>query len=189
MLNDDENGNPKWGRIEQQGTQWREFKYGKTCYPLSFKRNWLLGYIDNNDKHSCDASSEGSDDLPTDLNPIIETKTVTPPSVLDVKLFSLKRRRKGRLSTSDRFPSVMKMSNDALERVSFIVDMENSICSQTWSEIPHLNGAIASLGSIRLPSHYLRTTFRSKHQVRRKLRARRLPRSMSDGEHLGMFMD
>ncbi|OZC05171.1 hypothetical protein X798_07846 [Onchocerca flexuosa] len=90
MLNDDENGNPKWGRIEQQGTQWREFKYGKTCYPLSFKRNWLLGYIDNNDK-----------------------------------------------------------------------DMENSICSQTWSEIPHLNGAIASLGSIRLPSHYLRTTFRS----------------------------
>ncbi|VDK73158.1 unnamed protein product, partial [Onchocerca ochengi] len=185
MLNDDENGNPKMGRIEKQGTQWREFKYGKTCYPLSFKRNWLLGYVDDDDKHSCDASSEGSDELPTDLNPIIETKTATPPSVLDVKLFSLKRRRKGRLSTSDRFPSVMKISNDPLGR-----DMENSICSQTWSEIPHLNDAIASLGSIRLPSsHYLRTTLRSKHQVRRKLRARRLPRSMSDGEHLGVFMD
>ncbi|EJW76836.1 hypothetical protein WUBG_12255, partial [Wuchereria bancrofti] len=70
-------------------------------------------------------------------------------------------------------------------------DVENSICSQTWSEIPHLDGATASLGSIRLPpAQNLGNTFRSnKHQTRRKLRARRLPRSMSDGEHLGMCMD
>ncbi|CAG9531632.1 unnamed protein product [Cercopithifilaria johnstoni] len=182
MLNDDENGNPKWEEFEQRGTQWREFKCGKTRYQLSFKRNWLLGCVDNNNKHSCDASSEESDELPTDLNPIIEVKSIAP-SVPDVS--SLKRRRKGRLSTSDRFPSVMKMSSSALEQ-----DMESSIYSQTCSEIPHLNGETAPLGLIHLPpAHYLGSTFRNKHQVRRKLRARRLPRSMSDGEHLGMCMD
>ncbi|EJD74087.1 uncoordinated protein 83, partial [Loa loa] len=186
MLNDDENGNPKWEGFEQQGTQWREFKYGKTRYQLSFKRNWLLSYSDNNDKHSCDASSEESDDLPTDLNPITEVKSTTTSSVLDTRLSSLKRRRKGRLSTSDRFPSIVKITNDVLGQQ----DMENSMCSETWSEIPHLDGATASLGSIRLPSaHYLGNAFRSKHQMRRKLRARRLPRSMSDGEHLGICMD
>lgn len=64
------------------------------------------------------------------------------------------------------------------------------MCSQIWSEIPHLDGATASLSSVRLPSaHYLGSTLRNKHQMRRKLRARRLPRSMSDGEHLGMCMD
>uniref|UniRef100_A0A0R3RIH8 KASH domain-containing protein n=1 Tax=Elaeophora elaphi TaxID=1147741 RepID=A0A0R3RIH8_9BILA len=185
MLNDDENGNPKWNGLGQNGTQWREFKCGKTRYPLSFKRNWLLGCVDNNDKHSCDASSEESDDLPTDLNPIIEVKS-TSPSVLDMRPSSLKRRRKGRgLSISDRFPSMLKISNGALGQ-----DIESSICSQAWSEIPHLDGATASLGSIRLPAaHNLGSTLRSKHQVRRKLRARRLPRSMSDGEHLGMCMD
>lgn len=68
--------------------------------------------------------------------------------------------------------------------------MESSICSQAWSEIPHLDGATASLGSIRLPpTQHLGNTLRNKHQVRRKLRARRLPRSMSDGEHLGICMD
>ncbi|KAK6107831.1 hypothetical protein QQG55_29790 [Brugia pahangi] len=185
---DDENGNPKWEEFERQGTQWREFKYGKTRYQLSFKRKWLLSCDDNNDKHSCDASSEESDDLPTDLNnSLIENKSIIPSSVLDMKLSSLKRRRKGRLSASDRFPSMIKMSNSALGQQ----DVENSICSQTWSEIPHLDGATASLGSIRLPpAQYLGNAFRSsKHHTRRKLRARRLPRSMSDGEHLGMSMD
>lgn len=50
MLNDDENGNPKWEGFDHRGTQWHEFKYGKTRYQLSFKRNWLLGYVDNSDK-------------------------------------------------------------------------------------------------------------------------------------------
>lgn len=51
MLTDDENGNPKWETFEQQhGTQWHEFKCGKTRYQLSFKRNWLLSCVDNNDK-------------------------------------------------------------------------------------------------------------------------------------------
>uniref|UniRef100_A0A915PJC5 Uncharacterized protein n=1 Tax=Setaria digitata TaxID=48799 RepID=A0A915PJC5_9BILA len=184
MLNDDENGNPEWESFEQQGTQWREFKYGKTRYQLSFKRNWLLDCVDNDDKHSCDASSEESDDLPTDLTPVTETK-VSTPSVLDLRQCSLKRRRRGRFSTSDRLPSMMKMSSSALGQ-----DLEDSVCSQTWSDVPHLNGAVASLGSVRLPpSHSLGTAFYGRHQVRRKLRARRLPRSMSDGEHLGMCMD
>lgn len=50
MLNDDENGNPKWDEFEQRGTQWREFKCGKTRYQLSFKRNWLLDCVPNSDK-------------------------------------------------------------------------------------------------------------------------------------------
>lgn len=48
MLNDDENGNPKWDSLEQQGTQWREFKCGRTNYQLSFRRNWLFNGNDNN---------------------------------------------------------------------------------------------------------------------------------------------
>lgn len=68
--------------------------------------------------------------------------------------------------------------------------MENSISSQMQSKIPQIDGTAVSLSSVRLPSvHCLKNVFHGKHQVRRKLRARRLPRSMSDGEHLGISMN
>ncbi|VDN00971.1 unnamed protein product [Thelazia callipaeda] len=184
MLTDDENGNPKWEAYDQRGTQWREFKYGKNRYQLPFKRNWIIGSVDD-DKHSCDASSEESDDLPTDLNVITETTSSTLP---DLRPISLKRRRRGRWSVSDRFPSI---SSVAKISSGILHDIDNTKCSQTWSEIPHTDNASASLALIRPPLlHNFASTFRGrgKHQIRRKLRARRFPRSMSDGEHLGICL-
>ncbi|VDK39813.1 unnamed protein product [Gongylonema pulchrum] len=137
MLDDDENGNPKTvlanGLERQQGTRWHEFKSGKTRYQLPFSRNWLHASANDDNKHSCDASSEDSDDLPTDVQAsTICVAPSMPPFTVDPRHNSLKRRRRSRVSISERLPypvdAIIKSSTtSAFGNVKIILIFENLV--------------------------------------------------------------
>uniref|UniRef100_A0A914WRJ9 KASH domain-containing protein n=1 Tax=Plectus sambesii TaxID=2011161 RepID=A0A914WRJ9_9BILA len=171
-------------RNSSQGTKWREFRSGTNSIGRSSSRT--LGRDSatvDDDKHSCDAGSEQSDveektpDRPNESADVPFTSTPVGSNC------SLKRRLRAVRPRADRPHSLtggFKLPLIDLDASACASEMEVSVHS-TWSNVectPLMSQSLCAPGR-----------HRGTAAGRRKLRARRMPRSMSDGEHLGMWLN
>uniref|UniRef100_F1KQQ1 Nuclear migration protein unc-83 n=1 Tax=Ascaris suum TaxID=6253 RepID=F1KQQ1_ASCSU len=182
MLDDEENGNLQSEQFQEQmdvlkqGTRWCEFKSGRRH---SFKPPSHDNLLAINGKNSCDASSEESDDMPGDV-PNLSV------SMSESQFNSLKRRYRGRSTTHEHITTYSGLRNSSVGAIS--KDMETSMFSN--SSQPQSD--VMCMSEVMTQSFTLTPTvsgIRNRRIIRRKLRARRLPRSMSDGEQLGTWMN
>lgn len=174
LTNEDQNGNVQGLILEP--TRWRELKSRRSSGHPPLPRNIFANIIED-DKNSCDASSEESDDLPSDISSVTPLMTTSMESRQ-----SLKRRYKSR-------PNATSFSFSRFLTSPSRMQLGTSMCSNSsraWSEVSCSSSLGGCPQTYALPPHPSGRSFPS---GRRKLRARRLPRSMSDGEHLGLWLN